>query len=114
VRHIEKSRGILVSVSGRPKRPPLQLRLCPLTRLDPNGYAPSHNVQIATDAAHGIIVGASVAQAANDQHEMAAGLAEVERQSGQRPEHLIVDEGYTTRENILAAAEQSVDLICSR
>ena len=79
------------------------------------GYAPSHNVQIATDAAHGIIVGASVTQAANDQHEMVAGLAEVERQSGQRPEHLIVDEGYTTRENILAAAERKgVDLIGSR
>ena len=77
------------------------------------GFAPSHNVQIATDAAHGIIVGASVTQAANDQHEMAAGLAEVERQTGQRPEHLIVDEGYTTRENILEAAEQSVDLIGS-
>lgn len=77
------------------------------------GYAPSHNVQIATDAAHGIIVGASVTQAANDQHEMVAGLAEVERQSGQRPEHLIVDEGYTTRENILEAADLGVDLVGS-
>ena len=77
------------------------------------GYALSHNVQIATDAAHGIIVGASVTQAANDQHEMVAGLAEVERQTGQRPAHLLVDEGYTTRENILAAAEQGVDLVGS-
>jgi transposase len=77
------------------------------------GFAPSHNVQIATDAAHGIIVGASVTQAANDQHELAAGLAEVERQTGQKPQHLVVDEGYTTRENILAAAEQGVDLIGS-
>jgi len=78
------------------------------------GYAPSHNVQIATDAAHGIIVGASVTQAANDQHELVAGLAEVERQTEQTPQHLIVDEGYTTRENILEAAEQGVDLIGSR
>ena len=77
------------------------------------GYAPSHNVQIATDAAHGIIVGASVTQAANDKHELAAGLAEVERQTQQRPQHLVVDEGYTTRENILEAAAQGVDLIGS-
>jgi transposase len=77
------------------------------------GYAPSHNVQIATDTAHGIIVGAHVTQAANDQHEMVAGLAEVERQTGQRPEHLMVDKGYTTRENILEAAEQGVDLMGS-
>lgn len=77
------------------------------------GYAPSLNVQIATETTHGIIVGARVTQAANDQHELVGGLAEVERQNGQRPEHLIVDEGYTTRENILAAAEKRVDLIGS-
>jgi transposase len=77
------------------------------------GFAPSHNVQIATDAAHGIIVGATVTQAANDQHAMVPGLAEVERQTGQRPEHLIVDDGYTTRENILQAAAQGVDLMGS-
>jgi transposase len=77
------------------------------------GYAPSHNVQIATDTAHGIIVGAGVTQAANDQHELTAGLAEVERQTGQKPQHLVVDEGYTTRENILEAAGQGVDLIGS-
>ncbi len=30
-----------------------------------------------------------------------------------RPQHLVVDEGYTTRENILVAAERGVDLIGS-
>ncbi len=78
------------------------------------GYAPSHNVQIATDTAHGIIVGANVTQAANDQHELVPGLAAVERQTGRRPQHLVVDEGYTTRENILEAADQGVDLVGSR
>lgn len=77
------------------------------------GYAPSHNVQISTDTAHGIIVGASVTQAANDQHELVPALEEIERQTGRRPEHLIVDEGYTTRENVLAAAQKGVDLIGS-
>jgi len=78
------------------------------------GYAPSHNVQISTDTAHGIIVGASVTQAANDQHELVPAIEEIERQTGRRPEHLMVDEGYTTRENVLAAAEKGVDLIGSR
>jgi len=55
-----------------------------------------------------------VTQAANDQHELVAGLAEVQRQTEPTPQHLIVDEGYTTRENILEAAEQRVDLIGSR
>jgi transposase len=77
------------------------------------GYAPSHNVQISTDTAHSIIVGASVTQEANDQHELVPALQEIERQTGQRPEHLLIDDGYTTRENILAAAEKRVDLIGS-
>ena len=77
------------------------------------GCAPSHNVQISTDTAHGIIVGASVTQAASDQHELVPAMEEIERQTGQPPEHLVVDEGYTTRENILAAAEKGVDLIGS-
>jgi transposase len=78
------------------------------------GYAPSHNVQVSTDTAHGIIVGASVTQAANDQEELVSAIEEVERQTGRQPEHLVVDEGYTTRENVLAAAEKGVDLIGSR
>ena len=77
------------------------------------GYAPSHNVQISTDTRHGMVVGANVTQATNDQHEMVPALEEVERRMGQQPEHLIVDDGYTTRENILEAAERGVDLIGS-
>jgi transposase len=77
------------------------------------GCAPSHNVQISTDTAHSIIVGASVTQAASDEHELVPAIEELERQTGQAPEHLLVDEGYTTRENILETAERGVDLIGS-
>jgi transposase len=75
------------------------------------GHAPSHNVQISTDTAHGIIVGVSVTQAANDQHEMVPAVEEVKRRMGRPPEHLVVDDGYTTRENVVAAAERGWDLI---
>jgi transposase len=82
-----------------------------LMKQSDGGYAPSHNVQISTDTAHGIIVGASVTQAANDQEQRVPAMEEIERQTGRRPEHLVVDDGYTTRENVLAAAEKGVDLI---
>lgn len=75
------------------------------------GCAPSHNVQISTDTAHGIIVGVSVTQAASDQHEMVPAVEEIERRMGRPPEHLVVDDGYTTRENVLAAADRGLDLI---
>jgi transposase len=75
------------------------------------GIAPSHNVQISTDTAHGIIVGVGVTQAANDQDELVPAVEEIERRMGRPPEHLVVDDGYTTRENVLAAAERGLDLI---
>jgi transposase len=75
------------------------------------GSAPSHHVQISTDTAHGIIVGASVTQEASDQKQLVPAGEEVQRQNGRPPGPILVDEGYTTRENILAAAERGWDLI---
>jgi len=77
------------------------------------GYAPSHNVQISTDTAHSIIVGASVTPEVNDQHQMVPAVEEVQKQNGRAPGQMIVDEGYTTRENILTAADRGLDLIGS-
>jgi transposase len=75
------------------------------------GSAPSHNVQISTDTAHSIIVGAGVTQEGNDQHQLIPAVEQVEQQNGRPPEQMIVDDGYTTRANILAAAERGLDLI---
>jgi len=78
------------------------------------GYAPSHNVQISTDAAHGLIVGVSVTQSASDQAQLLPALQEIERQAGRLPQQVVVDAGFTTREAILGTAEQGVDLIGSQ
>jgi transposase len=75
------------------------------------GYAPSHNVQISTDTAHSIIVGATVTPDANDQQQLLPAVEQVEQQNGRSPGQMIVDDGYTTRENILAAADRGLDLI---
>jgi transposase len=75
------------------------------------GYALSHNVQISTDTAHSIIVGASVTPQASDQQQLVPAVEEVEKQNGRAPGQMIVDDGYTTRENVLAAEERGVDLI---
>jgi hypothetical protein len=72
------------------------------------GYALSHNVQISTDSTHSIIVGASVTQEASDQQQLVPAVEEVEKQNGRAPGQMIVDEGYTTRENVLAAEERGL------
>jgi len=75
------------------------------------GYAPSYNVQLSTEASHRIIVGAQVSQSPNDFVHLIGAVAQVEANLGQKPTQVVVDAGFTSRENILTMADQGVDLI---
>jgi transposase len=75
------------------------------------GIAPSHNLQISTDATHSIIVGVSVTQSASDEGQLPGALKEVQRNFGRLPGQVVVDAGFTTRETILEMAERQVDLL---
>jgi hypothetical protein len=75
------------------------------------GYAPSLNLQISTDAAHGLIVGVGVTQSGSDQGQLMPALEEIERNVGRLPQQVVADGGFTTRETILAVAERGVQLI---
>lgn len=77
------------------------------------GYAPSYNVQLSTEASHRIVVGAQVSQSPNDVVHLIGAVAQVEANLGKRPTQVVVDGGFTSRENILSMAEQGVDLVGS-
>ena len=77
------------------------------------GYAPSYNVQLSTDAAHGLIVGVGVSQAACDYGELVDAVQRVEQNLGRPPQQVVTDGGFTSRENVVAMADQGVDLIGS-
>lgn len=77
------------------------------------GYAPSYNVQISTEASHKVIVGVGVSQSGNDYVELSGGMARVEQNLGAKPQQVVVDGGFTCRENIMAMAAQNIDLIGS-
>jgi transposase len=77
------------------------------------GYAPSYNVQLSTEASHRILVGVGVSQNSSDYGQLIGAVAQVEQNLGQKPEQVVVDGGFTSRENMLAMAEQGVDLIGS-
>ena len=75
------------------------------------GFAPSYNVQISTDAANGIIVGVDVTQAGNDCDQLINAVDRVKANTGQTPEQVLVDGGYTLKNsNIEAMAERGIDL----
>src|SRR5262249_21391333 len=75
------------------------------------GYAPSYNVQISTEASNRIIVGADVSQSGSHFVHLIVAVAQVEQNLGRKPAQVVVDGGFTSRENIMAMAEQGVDLI---
>lgn len=77
------------------------------------GYAPSYNVQLSTEASHRVIVGIDVSQSGSDFVHLIGAMAQVEANMGQKPAQVVVDGGFTSRENIMAMAEQGIDLIGS-
>lgn len=77
------------------------------------GFAPSYNVQLSTEASHRIIVGAGVSQSGSDFVQLIGAVAQVEQNLGDKPAQVVVDGGFTSRENIMAMAEQGVDMIGS-
>ena len=77
------------------------------------GYAPSYNVQLSTEASQRIIVSAAVSQSPTDTHQLIGAVAQIEQNLGAKPVQVVVDAGFTSRENIMAMAEQGVDLIGS-
>lgn len=75
------------------------------------GYAPSYNVQLSTESSHRVIVGTDVSQNGSDFVHLIGAMAQVEANMGQKPAQVVVDGGFTSRENIMAMAEQGIDLI---
>src|SRR6202171_81650 len=78
-----------------------------------DGYAPSYNVQITTDAKEKIIIAVAATQSASDAKELMPALARVEENLGKKPLRMIVDAGYTTKGNILEMDGEKIDLIGS-
>lgn len=77
------------------------------------GFAPSYSVQISTDAAEKIIVGAGVSQSGSDQAQLGAAIDKIQLQAGRRPGQVVVDGGLTTRQAVLEMERRGVDLIGS-
>jgi transposase len=76
-----------------------------------NGFAPSYNVQISTDAQAGVIVGVGVSQAANDGAELEPAVERLKATWGKAPQQLVVDEGFINQSNVVSMDGQQIDLI---
>jgi transposase len=75
------------------------------------GFAPSYNVQLNTDAAHGVIVAVGVTQEGNDYAQLTPGVDRVEQNLGKQPKQVMVDGGYVSRENLVNMKTRGVEFI---
>jgi hypothetical protein len=74
-----------------------------------NAIAPSYNAQVSTDADSGVIVGVHLSQAAEDSHELAPSIEEIETNLGKKPEQVVADGGFTNRKTIEQMEEAGVE-----
>ena len=77
------------------------------------GLTLSYNAQISADAAHGLIVEASVTQEANDCAQLLPAVERVEERLKKKLRQMVADGGYTTRDNIEKMAERKTDFLGS-
>jgi hypothetical protein len=75
------------------------------------GFVLSDNAQISTDAAHGLMVGLAVTQEANDSAQLLPAVDRVEQRLEKKPQQMVADSGYTTRENIEKMAGREIDFL---
>lgn len=78
-----------------------------------NAIVPSYNAQISTDAKHKVIVGAHLSQSSSDAQSLMPAIEEIKENLDRAPSQMVVDGGFTNRDNIVACAEKKIDLVGS-
>ncbi len=77
------------------------------------GLSLSYNAQISADAAHGLIVGVAVTQDANDSAQLLPAVERIEGRLEKKPQQMVADGGYTTRDNIEKMVGREIDFLGS-
>jgi transposase len=77
------------------------------------GLALSYNAQISADAANGLIIGAAVTQEANDSAQLLPAVDRIAERLKKKPQQMVADGSYTTRDNIEKMAGEEIDFLGS-
>jgi transposase len=79
-------------------------------RMANGGFSPGYNVQFATDAANGVIVGVSVTNNGSDSGQAPPMIEQIEKRTGRRPKDYLVDAAYTDKASVDALDAMDVTL----
>lgn len=70
---------------------------------------PCYNVQVTTDASHGMIVDTAITTDVNDHHQLTPAMERVEEVFQRKPEQAVADGDYTTNRSVVEMAERGID-----
>lgn len=74
------------------------------------GFRPAYNTQLATDTESRVIVGVNLTENGTDHAQAAPMLEQIERRTGVKPEELLVDGGFISKDSVDDVAEKQVTL----
>ncbi len=77
-------------------------------RMGDGSFRPAYNVQLATDTTSGVVVGVAVSQSRTDFDEALPMMKQIFARTGEQPEELLVDTGYTSKAAVEELTEAGV------
>jgi transposase len=80
-------------------------------KMPDGGYRPAYNVQFATAAGSGLIVGVDVTNQGTDAGLMDPMVEQVEQRTGQTPAHHLTDGGFSTVQDIEKVAQRGTKVL---
>lgn len=83
---------------------------CRVMKMADGGFRPAYNVQFATDAGTGCIVGVDVTNNGTDQPHVVPMLDDIAARTGRTPDEYLVDGGFVTHENIEAVTARGATI----
>jgi len=79
-------------------------------RMANNGFNPGYNIQFATDAANGVIVGVNVTNNGTDSGQAPPMIEQIEKRTGEKPKDYLVDAAYTDKASVDALDAMGITL----
>ena len=79
-------------------------------KMGDGGFRPAYNAQLATDTESRVIVGVALTADGTDYGQSAPMLDDIEKRTGKKPDEVLLDGGYVSKESVDAISEQSVTM----
>lgn len=108
---VQADRDATKKGANDPKSPPRGSTTDPearTMRMADGGYRPAYNVQFATDTSSAVVVGVAVSQSRTDFGEAVPMMKQIKERTKEQPEELLVDAGFTSKEEVKELSEAGV------